>query len=280
MFKRIFLTGATGTLGGTLKVYLKDKYEVIAPLRDEFDLSKTDDILSTLKKFRPDLIVHTAAITDVDYCELHSEEAYLVNWIATKMLSLGAKELDVPLIYISTDYVFPGDREVYMEWDNPSPVSVYGRSKYFGEREVLLIAPVPYVIRVSWLFGPNGKNFFSRIGEVLKRETLEVVVDQRSCPTYAPFLSKALLEFIDNLPPPGIYHLPGNESATPYEFTEVAAKILSVSVDLKAVLWKELKRPAPRPKFSVLRNYALRTMRGISVPGWKVALRDFLKGDT
>lgn len=278
MLKRVLLTGATGTLGRAIIRCFKKDFEVVALSRKDLELSQIERIVPIIQESRPDVILHAAAMTDVDACELESEKAYLVNWIATKMIAEGARSLRKPLFYISTDYVFGEERDSFMEWDTPSPLSVYGRSKYFGEREVLTLVPEHYIVRTSWVFGPHGRNFFSRIEDNLKKRRLRAVSDQKSAPTYAPFLAEALKALLLDPPPPGIYHLPGEEVGTPLEFALEAREVLGLSVPVEAVSWQELNRPAPRPSSSVLINSALKSLTGIEVQGWRKALRDFLKG--
>lgn len=278
MLDNILLTGANGTLGRAILNKFRD-FKVIPSTREDLDLKDLDDILPFLLKKRPGVILHTAAMTNVDECEMDPEKAYLVNWLSTKLLAQGARILNIPMVYISTDYVFKGDKEVYMEWDRPSPLSIYGRSKYFGEMEVMSLVPEFYIVRTSWVFGPGGRNFFSRIKENMDIKEIKAVNDQRSAPTYAPFLASALSQFFKDPPAPGIYHLQGEESASPLEFILEAKEILGVSIRVKATSVKDLKRSALRPQSSVLVNYALKKSKNISVPGWRKGLREFLKED-
>jgi dTDP-4-dehydrorhamnose reductase len=274
--RRILLTGAGGTLGRAIGAIFREGFTIVPMKREDLDLTNLREIKSAVMRREPEVILHTAAMTNVDQCEKEPHLAYTVNWIATKLIADAARTLRIPMIYISTDYVFGEEQERYREWDHPSPLSVYGKSKLFGEREVLNLVQEPYVVRTSWVFGPGGKNFFSKIVDYLKSGKLRAVSDQRSAPTYAPYLASALMNLIEDPPPPGIYHLPGEESASPLEFALHAREILGISVPVEAVTWQELKKPAQRPSSSILENTLLKELKGIFVPGWRQALKEFL----
>jgi len=274
---KVLLTGATGTLGRQVVKIFPPEIEVLPLSRKEIDLENVGEIFSKLSQKDTDFIVHTAAMTNVDKCELEGEKAFKINWLATKAIALFAKEKDIPLLYISTDYVFDGEKGDYYELDATNPLSIYGKSKLWGEIEIRNLLTKFYIVRTSWIYGRGGKNFMSRVKEIIEREKrVRVVRDQISCPTYAPDLAMGIKELILRKPPWGVYHLAGSEPASPFEFFEEAKEILKSKVELVPISWQQLGAPARRPKRSVLINFALYELIGLKLPSWKVSLRRFL----
>lgn len=274
--KRILITGSTGLLGKNLCRELRKKalYEVIEHNRKSLDLRETSRIHNFFFGLKPDLVIHTAAMTNVDRCEINPDDAFLINWIATREITGVCRDLRIPIIYISTDFVFDGEKGVYEESDRPSPLSVYGRSKLLGEEEVKSWE-MHCIIRVSWLFGAGGKNFFSRVPYILSSEKqVYAVTDQWSCPTYAPALASVIVEMIEREIPIGTFHLPGEERATPFEFVAHLKNLIKSQTEIVPVTGDSIHK-APRPRSSVLKNNKLKTY-GFTVPGYKKFLTDFM----
>ncbi len=273
---RVLITGTTGLVGGTLARELQAHgHEVIPMPRSRLDLEHTGEIVPALLQPHPDFIVHAAAITHVDHCERHPDQAYRVNWLATRQIRHAAQLLEVPLLYLSTDFVFDGQQGEYRELDAPNPLSVYGRSKWWGEREVERY-PRHYVVRVSWVFGPGGRNFFSRIVTLLReKQSLRITYNQWSAPTYAPALARALRWILEHEPPYGIYHLAGEEVTTPFDFVSRVLERLDCECQIRRVSMSSLGRPAPRPRKTHLLNTALKAL-GVTVPGFQTFLEEFI----
>ena len=216
--------------------------------------------------YRPDVILHAAAWTNVDGAESTPAEAVRVNVRGTRnVVSLGA-----PVVYYSTDYVFDGRKgEPYVESDEPNPLSVYGRTKLEGERTV----SDGWVVRSSWLFGWTSKNFVKTmlaLGE--QQDEVAVVDDQRGSPTFVGHLAEATRAVLDL--PYGTYHLAADGEATWAEFARAIFDHAGLACRVRAISTDELGRPAPRPAYSVLRSEKPETPR---LPNWRDGLRECLE---
>ena len=213
-------------------------------------------------EYRPELVLHAAAWTDVDGAEAHPAGAEVVNVGGTRAVAaIGAL-----LVYFSTDYVFDGaKRAPYLESDEPNPLSVYGRTKLAGEREVRS----GWVVRSSWLFGWTGNNFVRtmlRLGR--ERDEVAVVDDQRGCPTYVGHLAQATRELLAL--PEGIWHVAAEGDCTWAEFAEAVFAEAGVSCRVRRISTADLARPAARPAYSVLRSEREGAPR---LPHWREGLR-------
>ena len=212
-----------------------------------------------------DLVLHTAAWTDVDGAEADPQAAAAVNIAGTAH----AASLRVPLVTYSTDYVFDGrKRSPYVESDGPNPMSAYGRTKLHGEAAAGQLA---WVIRTSWLFGSTGHNFLRtmlRLGA--ERDEVAVVDDQRGCPTFVGHLADATRAFVDADLPKGLWHLAADGECTWAEFAEAIFEEAGLDCRVRRIATAELERPAPRPAYSVLRS---ERAGAPSLPHWRDGLR-------
>jgi dTDP-4-dehydrorhamnose reductase len=249
----ILITGAGGQLGAALAEVFP---EADARARDELD------VVTGELDYMPGLVLHAAAWTDVDGAETDPEGAARVNVEGTRnVVALGS-----PVVYYSTDYVFDGRKgEPYVESDEPGALSVYGRTKLEGEREVR----EGWIVRSSWLFGWTSHNFVRtmlRLGG--EREEVAVVDDQRGCPTYVGHLADATRRL---LPLPfGTYHVAADGDCTWADFAEAIFAEAGLGCAVRRVSTAELGRPAPRPAYSVLRSEHAETPR---LPHWRDGLR-------
>lgn len=244
------------------------------------DLLDTAHLEKCVKRISPDIVIHSAAKTQVDDCELDPYEAYLGNVLATQFLIKTVKPYRPRFIYISTDYVFDGKkRGPYLETDVPAPLNVYGATKLLGE-DVVHGSGLPYVIvRTSWLYGLNGPNFVATILKISReKNVLKVVTDQQGCPTYTKDLAEAIEKIINAKNVFGIFNVT-NSGAT--NWNAYAKLILSESgVNHTKVLnikTNDLDRPALRPRNSVLSNVKFEKRFGCKIRNWRLALRDYLK---
>jgi dTDP-4-dehydrorhamnose reductase len=248
-----FITGAGGQLGRGLAETFPD---AVALARADWDV-----LTPPLRTF-PDLVLHAAAWTDVDGAEGDPEGARRVNVEGTR----NVVALRAPVAYFSTDYVFDGRAsEPYVESDEPNPISVYGRTKLDGEREV----QGGWIVRSSWLFAPYGHNFVStmlRLGA--ERDEVSVVDDQRGCPTYVGHLAEAARAIVQL--PHGTYHAAADGDCTWAEFAEAIFGEAGIDCRVNRITTAELGRPAPRPAYSVLRSEKPETPR---LPHWREGLR-------
>jgi dTDP-4-dehydrorhamnose reductase len=255
--RRIVLTGAGGQLGRALAETFRED-ELVALSHADWDVT-----LPPPPMLAPDLVLHTAAWTDVDGAESDPQEAAAVNVGGTQnVASLGA-----PLVYYSTDYVFDGrKREPYVESDGPDPLSAYGRTKLHGEAAA---GERAWVVRSSWLFGPTGHNFLRtmlRLGA--ERDEVAVVDDQRGSPTYVGHLAEATSGLVAL--PFGVYHVAAQGECTWAEFAEAIFEEAGLETRVRRISTEELGRPAPRPAYSVLRSEKPETP---VLPNWREGLR-------
>jgi dTDP-4-dehydrorhamnose reductase len=236
--RRVLITGAGGQLGRALAEVFPD---ADARSRDELDVTRPFEL-----GYRPDLVLHAAAWTDVDGAEADSAQAVRVNVEGTRnVVALGA-----PVVYFSTDYVFDGaKRAPYLESDDANPLSVYGRTKLDGEREIR----DGWIVRSSWLFGWTGRNFVRTMLALAEgRGEVRVVADQRGSPTYVGHLAEATRELLGR--PKGIWHLAADGECTWAEFAATIFEEAGVQCRVVPISSEELARPAPRPAYSVLRS--------------------------
>lgn len=273
---KVVLTGADGMLGSDIQKVFSD-IDIIPYTLKDFDVTDLEKSGAYIRNARPDYVIHAAAFTDVDRSEQNHEEAYLINGIGTRNIVMACEEMKCPLIYISTDYVFDGLKgEAYMEWDKQNPVNKYGISKLLGEQFVLSLTNRFYIVRTSWLYGKNGKNFVDTIIRLLsEKDEIDVVNDQFGSPTYTYDLAVKLRELMGR--GYGIYHITNTSHCSWHEFAVEIAKIKRINKKINSTTSDKFKRPAKRPSFSVLGNTMLK-LEGIKeLRPWKEALADYLR---
>lgn len=269
---QILILGAKGMLGTALAEELKD-LNPICWGKDDLDITKEDQVKEKIGKLKADIIINCAGYTDVDGCEKNKEVCFNVNSTSSLYLTNIAKDIDATLVYISTDYIFKGDKkEGYKEHEKYSPINIYGKSKAEGEKIILNRLKKYYIIRTSWLFGKNGKNFVDTIIKLAKEKPfLEVVNDQVGCPTYAKDLAKQIRFIIKTKPPFGIYHITNREPCSWFEFAKEIINQTKIEKNINPITSEKLKRAAKRPQCSILINTKLPNLRP-----WKEALKDYL----
>ena len=276
---RIALTGSDGMLGSDITKVFTDVELITLTLRD-FDITDLDKTKKNIKEIKPEYLIHAAAYTDVDGSENNPDKAFLVNGIGTRNVAIACQDINCPIVYISTDYVFDGKKkEPYNEWDISNPINKYGLSKLIGENFVTSLTNRFYIVRTSWLYGKNGKNFVDTILRLMsERKEVEVVDDQKGSPTYTYDLAVTLRELIGK--GFGIYHISNTSQCSWYEFALEIAKLKGMNTNIKPITSNKFKRPAKRPFFSVLNNTMLR-LEGIKgLRHWKVALKEYLEQST
>jgi dTDP-4-dehydrorhamnose reductase len=252
----VLITGAGGQLGAALREAFP---EADARGRAQLDVTQPFSV-------ETDVVLHTAAWTDVDGAESDPAGAELVNVAGTRnVVALG-----VPVVYFSTDYVFDGTKwEPYVESDEPSPLSAYGRTKLAGEREV----GEGWIVRSSWLFGWTGKNFARTMLSLgREREEVSVVADQVGCPTYVGHLAEATRELLSR--PGGVWHVAAEGECSWAEFARAIFEEAGVDCRVREITAEELGRPATRPAYSVLRSERDGAPR---LPHWREGLRACLQ---
>ena len=275
------MIGAKGMLGRDLMGVLLSSLpndEVIGWDIEEIDIQKEEDTVFKIEKLRPNIMVHIAAYTDVDGCELNEEKAFAVNAEGTKHVALTASRCQAKMVYLSTDYVFDGNkREPYLESDSPHPLNVYGRSKWKGEQYVQELVKDPLIVRTEWLFGRYGKNFVTSIlRQAGEKRVLSIVNDQIGSPTYTVDLAKAISALIQ-FDASGIFHVANSDLCTWYTFGQAILKLSGMDkVRVIPISSKELGRPAIRPSYSVLNCQKLKKKTGLTLRPWSEALKEYL----
>lgn len=275
---RILVTGARGMLGSDLCPLLTKDHEVVEVDIQDFDVTTPSAVEETVR-ISPQIVCHLAAATDVDGCELDPESACLTNGVGTRNIALACQRLKIPVLYLSTDYVFDGEKgEPYLELDHPNPINVYGMSKLQGEQYVSQLLTQFYIVRSSWLFGKNGRNFVDQIlARARERGRLEVVTDQVGSPTYTADLAEALKALLET-GRYGLYHITNSGFCSWFEFALEILNLAGVTgVEVAPIDSRSCERRAKRPKYSVLSNSASeRTLKRRMRP-WEEALADYLR---
>lgn len=276
---KILVTGATGNLGTAFMQGFKN-YEYIdlsGICSDDLDLTNKKQIKKYFKTYKPDLIIHCAAFTNVDLAEVKKEECYKLNVLSTMYLAKIAKKLSIPFIFISTDFVFSGDKQFYKVDDDYSPLNYYGVSKMLAEQYIIRHLKKYYIVRTSSLFGSNKKDFVKTMFDIAQKEDiseLEVVADQVTSPTYVYDLADAIRTLLlsKNY---GIYHLTSTDHVSKAKLSEFIFKYLKKDITVKPITTEEytLKVPTnvPRPPFIVLENNS-----NIKMRSWKPGVREYL----
>jgi len=242
-------------LGHDLIDVLKDNHELILTTSSSLDITDKEHVFSFIKEKNPDIVINSAAYTNVDGCEENVDLAFAVNGEGPKNLALGCKEVNCPLVHVSTDYVFNGkNTRPWVENDEIGPISIYGKSKLEGEIGIQETIDNFFIIRTAWLYGVNGGNFPKTMLELAKNHPeITVVTDEVGCPTYTLDLAKAIAELIET-DYYGIYHITNSDSCSWFDFAKYIFEIANVDVKVTPVTASEFARPAPRPSYSVLEN--------------------------
>ena len=272
---KIIVTGADGQLGTELQRVL-GKEDLYATGIEELDITDYDAVVREVNRFGPDLIIHAAAFTDVDGAELNPDLAYKVNAVGTQNLSVAARGAGAMILYVSTDFVFDGQKKApYHEFDDVGPLSVYGRSKLAGERYVQSLTNSAYICRTAWLYSRHGHNFVKtmlRLGE--EGRTVRVVDDQLGSPTSAADLAAKLAE-IGLSGRFGIYHTTNGGQTSWFGFAAKIFELAGMDVEMEPITSGQLDRPAPRPANSVLRSLGLELQGLEPMRSWEEALADY-----
>jgi dTDP-4-dehydrorhamnose reductase len=273
---KVLILGATGLLGKALvREWTGD--EVRAMGSRDLDIRDSAEVRDLVGKSRPDWIVLAAAYTDVDGCESHRELAFSVNRDGAVNLAQAAHDAGAKVIFLSSDYVFDGKKTAPYEVDDKrNPQSVYGHSKAEAEIKLSQILPNCCITRTSWVFGIGGRCFPDTILRLAaNRPALDVVNDQRGCPTFTVDLSRAIIQLCRKNAS-GIVHVTNAGDCSWFEFAQEIITQSGLATEVRPVSSQQMSRPAPRPAYSVLSATSLRRY-GIEMPGWKDALSRYLE---
>ncbi len=270
-YHKVVITGAQGQLGQALQVQFA-KCEVISWDIQDLDICQFEQVRKAIHHIQPDIVVNAAAYTQVDQAETHQEAAYRSNALGPKNLALTTQEIGIPLVHFSTDYVFDGQQSrPYHEFDEPNPLSVYGRSKLAGEREVQKWNPRHFIVRTAWLYHVVGKNFPQTILKLANQKQVRVVNDQFGSPTYCPHLAQAISHLLET-DVFGTYHLAGSGGTSWYDFTKALYQARGVQTEILPISTTDYPLPAPRPAYGVLTSLHDPSLQ---LPPWEEGVRDF-----
>ena len=277
--KRVWVCGSKGQLGLSLQGIVGGSKHRYFFTDVEVDICSRDNVEEYVRQNEIDVIINCAAYTAVDAAEKDKEKAYAVNHLAVENLSLVAERNGVFLIHISTDYVFDGRASrPYMEDDAVNPMSVYGDSKWKGERAIEESGCKYIILRTAWLYSQYGKNFVkTMIRLTSEKESISVVNDQRGCPTYAGDLARVIYDVVerdDYEKNQGVYHYVGGGSCSWWELAREVARVAGNDrCEIKPCTTSEYPTAAHRPAYSVLDARKVQETFGIEIPHWKEALR-------
>jgi dTDP-4-dehydrorhamnose reductase len=276
---KIIVTGYNGQLGYDVyhQLIKNENHVVIGIGSQDLDITHEIHVKEFIEKEKPDVIIHCAAYTKVDQAEDDNVSCFDVNVNGTKYLVESAKKIGAKVVYISTDYVFSGDKiGQYEVNDLPNPKSVYGHSKYLGELETLKYDK-HFIIRISWVFGKNGNNFVKTMLKFGKeKEFLKVVSDQTGSPTYTKDLAKLIVDMIET-DKYGIYHATNEGQCSWYQFAKEIFRLSNIQIDLKPISSSEYPTKAKRPLNSLLSKESLAKNGFDLLPSWQDALKRCLK---
>jgi dTDP-4-dehydrorhamnose reductase len=281
---KIAIIGLNGRLGAAfVRDYQRD-YEVTSYDRRQLDLGQIDRVRSALAGAKFELLINCAALTNVDYCESHREDAFVVNAEAPRLLAEIANEKSAKLVHFSTDYVFDGKKtDPYVEEDKAVPLSIYGESKLEGERRVLEVSSQHLVVRLSWVFGPDKPSFIDQIMQRAREtDAVTAVADKFSSPTYALDVASWLRPAVAKNAN-GILHLANNGGCSWQEWAQYAIDVCrSLGLPLKAervgaVSLADMKNfVARRPVHTVLSSAKFTALTGVQPRHWREAVAEYI----
>ena len=297
---KLLITGAGGQLGTELRRQLAQGGSALGPIPEKLrhatilatdvgvegmqhlDITDRHEVAAYVRHHQPDAIISCAAYTNVDGCEAHPDDAFKVNALGARNLALAAEEVGAKLVHVSTDYVFSGaGTRPATEYDQPAPVSTYGRTKLLGEEYVRQFCSHSFIVRTAWLYGYAGKNFVKTMVNAGKKAgALTVVDDQLGNPTNAEDLAHHLLQLVVTKEY-GVYHCTGEGVCSWYEFTKEIIRLAGIDATVAPCTSAEYKAAHPaaadRPAYSALDNAMLRATVGNHMRDWRDALACFFE---
>ena len=281
---KVAVVGANGQLGSDVyRAFQNNGDEMAAINHDRFEVNDFETVDSVMHGIMPDLVVNTAAMHNVEGCEIDPARAFAVNGIGARNLAQVSNEVGYTLMHISTDYVFDGSiKSPYIETDCPEPLNVYGNTKLAGEYFVRTVAEKHFVLRVSGLYGRNpcrakgGLNFVSLMLKFAKeRDEIRVVDDEILTPTYTVDIANQIVKLMDS-DAYGLYHVTAQGRCSWYQFAAKIFELTGTKIKLNAACPGEFPTKVPRPKYSVLENLGLQNLSLDIMPPWEISLKRYL----
>ncbi|MDG7048006.1 MAG: dTDP-4-dehydrorhamnose reductase [Nitrososphaerota archaeon] len=286
---KILITGANGMVGSSLIPILKQRNHEVHPTDiiinkniEALDVRNYGEINKFFGQIKPDIVIHLAAETDVDKCELDPDHAYRTNTMGTMNIVLFCQKYNIPLLYVSTIGVFDGNKlEPYTEFDNPNPINIYGKSKLEGEKIVIQLLKKFYIVRAGWMVGggpDKDKKFVGKIIRILQNtNTVNAVDDKIGSPTFTADLSTCISDLIET-GYYGIFHCTNRGIASRYEIAQNIALFLGKDTsNIKPAKSALFPLPAPRARSEASINYKLDLMGLNKMRHWKVALKEYIE---
>lgn len=279
---KILVTGATGQLGyDVCRVLLQREFEHIGVGTAAFDITNKESTQAFIENYHPDAVIHCAAYTKVDLAEDEAERCMRVNAEGTRNVALACRECGAKMMYISTDYVFPGTGSTPWETDAPTePLNVYGHSKLAGEQAVQELLERYFIVRTSWIIGEHGSNFVKTMLRLAENhDSLRVVDDQIGSPTFTADLAPLLCQMIET-EKYGVYHATNEGFCSWAALAEAVFRLSGKRVTVQGVSTEEYGAKALRPKNSRLSKASLDTGGFARLPVWEDTLTVFLRKDS
>ncbi len=274
---KVIITGADGRLGRLLVERLRSDYRVIGLGKQQLDVSDFNAVKAVIAAERPDMVLHTAAWTDVDGCAREPQKALVINGMGAHHVSVAAASIHATVVHISTNEVFDGDtKRPYLEYDSTRPINPYGYSKWYGERAVIQTNPKHIIVRTAWLFAHGGRNFVQAILNAARDgRPLRVVTDEVANPTYTHDLVAAIVALIQT-ERYGIYHCVNEGFCSRYQFARyILDKAGYAHIPIEPITRYQWPRPSSPPPYSALENAAAKHL-GIQLRPWQAAVDAFL----
>jgi dTDP-4-dehydrorhamnose reductase len=273
---RIFITAANGQLGTDACACFSKRHEVVAKSSKELDITDRESVMEAVLNAKPDVVLNTAAMTDVDGCEDNAKRAFEVNAAGTENVAGAAKLAGAAIVHISTDYVFDGEKSsAYSEEDPPNPVNVYGASKLEGERRAAAVNPEHFILRTAWLYGAHGRNFVKTMLMLGKEKgEVRVVADQCGNPTSTLELLR-MIEAVTAGGKFGVYHASCGGACSRSDLARAVFRRAGLEVKVFDVTSDQFSRKARRPANTDLSKEKLFICCGFRPAGWEAALEEF-----
>jgi len=273
---KLFITGSRGQLGQALqRQFLQDA--VLPADLPECDITDRACIMQAIVEFRPDVVIHAAAMTNVDGCARDPDAAYRINALGTQNVALACQQVGSVMLYISTNEVFDGAQtEPYLEFDTPHPINTYARSKLAGEIIVRDLLTRFYIVRTAWLYGQGGNHFVRKMIRLADEQgRLCVVIDEVSSPTYAEDVARGIRQLV-RTGAFGVYHFVNEGLASRFEFArEILQRSGRGHVPIEPITLADFSRPSTPPPYTPLRNFCGAAL-GITFRPWQDALAEYL----
>jgi dTDP-4-dehydrorhamnose reductase len=275
---KVLILGGTGLLGTDIHKAMKADWDVLALGSADVDITKLDAVHHAVKTHKPDVVINSAALSNVDKCESEPDASYLVNAIGPKNIAMACRDSNARMVQISTDYVFDGaQKNPYTEFDGTNPINVYGKSKLAGEQFVRDISNNYLIVRTAWLFGERRNHFVDYVIDSLEKgNEITAVRDMVSSPTFSVDVAETIKKLII-LDQTGVFHACNKGYCSRVELVEEIMKIEKKNGNLNIVNQSQWKKPAKRPVFSALRNYHMALINEDDMAGWRDALKRYIK---